>query len=189
MRAHKLLGALVLATLSQGRAHAADAPARPSAETQAVVAFQARLADYLALHRKLEAGLPKLPNQASPEQVDANQRNLGLLIKNARSDAKRGDLLGPELEAMLKRTLAAIVSGPDGKLMKASIMDENPGVPDLRVNDRYPDSVPLSTMPPQVLESLPRLDEDIEYRFIGERLVLMDAHAHLVIDFTENVLP
>ena len=90
---------------------------------------------------------------------------------------------------MLKRTLAAIVSGPDGKLMKASIMDENPGVPDLRVNDRYPDSVPLSTMPPQVLESLPRLDEDIEYRFIGERLVLMDAHAHLVIDFTENVLP
>jgi len=73
--------------------------------------------------------------------------------------------------------------------MKASIMDENPGVPDLRVNDRYPDSVPLSTMPPQVLESLPRLDEDIEYRFIGERLVLMDAHAHLVIDFTENVLP
>ena len=51
MRAHKLLGALVLATLSQGRAHAADAPARPSAETQAVVAFQARLADYLALHR------------------------------------------------------------------------------------------------------------------------------------------
>jgi hypothetical protein len=64
-----------------------------------------------------------------------------------------------------------------------------PALPNLNVNDRYPDSVPLSTMPPQVLESLPKLDEDIEYRFIGERLVLMDAHAHIVIDFTDDVLP
>ena len=189
MRAHKLLGALVLATLSQGRAHAAAAPERSAAETQAVVAFQARVADYVALHRKLEAGLPKLPKKASPEQVDTNQRDLGLLIKNARSDAKRGQLFAPDMEALIKRTLAAIVTGPDGKIMKASIMDENPGVPALSVNDRYPDSVPLSTMPPEVLAALPRLEEDIEYRFIGERLVLMDAHAHIIIDFTDDVLP
>ena len=185
----RLLAAFALAALSRGRADAANAPERSAAETQSVVAFQARLADYVALHRQLEAGLPKLSNKASPEQVDANQRNLGLLIKNARSDAKRGQLFAPDMEALVKRTLAAIVSGADGRLMKASIMDENPGVPNLNVNDRYPDSVPLSTMPPQVLESLPKLDEDIEYRFIGERLVLMDAHAHIVIDFTEDVLP
>ena len=185
----RLLGGVALAVLSLGRAHAAIAQEHTASETKAVAEFQARLADYLALHRKLEAGLPKLPKQASPEQVDANQRNLGLLIKNARSDAKRGQLFAPDMEALVKRTLAGIVSGPAGKLMKASIMDENPGVPDLSVNDRYPDSVPLSTMPPRVLESLPKLEEDIEYRFIGERLVLMDAHAHIVIDFTGDVLP
>jgi len=91
---------------------------------------------------------------------------MGLLIKNARSDAKRGQLFAPDMEALIKRTLAAIVTGPDGKIMKASIMDENPGVPALSVNDRYPDSVPLSTMPPEVLAALPRLEEDIEYRLM-----------------------
>jgi hypothetical protein len=64
-----------------------------------------------------------------------------------------------------------------------------PGHPNLSVNDRYPDSVPLSTMPPQVLQSLPALEDDMEYRFIGERLVLMDARAHIIIDFTDDVLP
>ena len=67
-------------------------------------------------------------------------------------------------------------------------MDENPGVPTLRVNDRYPDAIPLSTMPPQVLKALPPLEEDLEYRFVGERLVLMDAHAHIIVDFTDDVL-
>jgi hypothetical protein len=44
-------------------------------------------------------------------------------------------------------------------------------------------------MPPQVLKALPKLEEDLEYRFIGERLVLMDAHAHIIVDFTDDVLP
>ena len=48
------------------------------------------------------------------------------------------------------------------------------------MNGRYPDTVPLSTVPPQVLQTLPKLGEDMEYRFIGERLVLYDVHAHLV---------
>ena len=61
-------------------------------------------------------------------------------------------------------------------------------MPTLRVNDRYPDAIPLSTMPPQVLKALPKLEEDLEYRFVGERLVLMDAHAHIIVDFTDDVL-
>jgi hypothetical protein len=29
----------------------------------------------------------------------------------------------------------------------------------------------------------------MEYRFIGKRLVLLDTHAHIVVDFTGDVLP
>ena len=43
----------------------------------------------------------------------------------------------------------------------------------LAVNSRYPDEVPLSTMPPQVLAMLPKLPDDLEYRFIGTRLILL----------------
>ena len=158
-------------------------------EKKAALDFEARLKDYVALHRKLEATLPKLPKEATPEQVDKNQRALGALLKGERADAKRGDLFSPAIEALVRRTIKAVLAGPDGKTIVASIMDENPGVPELKIDDRYPDTVPLSTMPPQILEPLPKLDEDIEYRFIGKRLALLDSHAHMVMDFTNDVLP
>jgi hypothetical protein len=164
------------------------APLGPS-EHQTAEAFEARVRVYRTLEQKLKATLPKLPKQATPEQVDENQRALGALIKSARSGAKRGELFTPDLEALVKKILATVLGGADGKTIKASIMDENPGVPNLSVNDRYPDAIPLSTMPPQVLKALPKLEEELEYRFIGERLVLMDARAHIIVDFTGDVLP
>ena len=51
------------------------------------------------------------------------------------------------------------------------------------VNGRYPDEVPVSTMPPQILATLPRLPEELEYRFIQTDMILFDPHAHLIADF------
>jgi hypothetical protein len=68
-------------------------------------------------------------------------------------------------------------------------MDENPGPIKLQVNSRYPDTVPLATMPPQVLAALPRLPEDLEYRFIGTRLVLLDVHADIIVDYIDDAMP
>jgi hypothetical protein len=44
-------------------------------------------------------------------------------------------------------------------------------------------------MPPQILAALPKLPEDLEYRFIGDRLILLDAHANLVVDYIDKALP
>jgi len=44
----------------------------------------------------------------------------------------------------------------------------------------------MSTMPPDVLAALPKLPENLEYRFVGNRLILLDVEAHLVVDFVEN---
>ena len=68
-------------------------------------------------------------------------------------------------------------------------MDENPGVPKIVVNERYPDTVPLSTIPPQVLQGLPKLPEEMEFRFVGNTLVLMDVHAHIIADFIPDAFP
>ena len=43
-------------------------------------------------------------------------------------------------------------------------MDENTTTLKLAVNTRYPDDLPVSTMPPQVLAMLPKLPEELEYR-------------------------
>ena len=77
-------------------------------------------------------------------------------------------------------------SRPDGKAVRSSILDENPVGTAVRINGPYPDVIPLTTMPPQVLEVLPKLPKDLEYRFVGSRLILFDAHAHMVIDYVDN---
>ena len=44
-------------------------------------------------------------------------------------------------------------------------------------------------MPPDLLAALPKLPEEFEFRFVGDRLILLDKHAHLVVDYVDNVLP
>jgi hypothetical protein len=58
----------------------------------------------------------------------------------------------------------------------------------LKVNARYPDSQPLPTMPPNILASLPRLPEQLEYRIIGRNLILRDVPANLIVDFIPNAI-
>jgi hypothetical protein len=158
-------------------------------DAKAVKGFLERVNAYGALHQKLENSLPKLSKESTPEQIDQHQRALVKLIEEARKDAKPGDIFTPESQVVFKRILAKVFGGPDGAALKASIMDENPGVPSLKVNDRYPDTVPVSTIPPQVLEEFPKLPEELEYRFVGNDLILLDTHAHMIADFVRNAFP
>jgi len=159
------------------------------ADAQALSTMNDRLKEYIDLHMKLERTLPSLPKDATPQQIDKNQRAFEILMRSARATAKPGDIFTPEARPVIKRLLATVFGGPDGRQLKASIMDENPVGITLTVNGRYPDTVPLSTVPPQVLQTLPKLSEDIEYRFIGDRLILLDTHAHVIADFIEDALP
>ena len=164
------------------RAAASDAPVAP-----AVAAFETRLDQYMKLRDKASAGVPNVPKDAKPEEVVRHQRALAASIKAARPAARPGDLLSADLQALVKKTVAEVLSGPDAKSVKSSIMDENPGKPRLAVNEPYPTSVPLSTMPPQILASLPKLPKGLEFRFLGPRLILLDTDADLIVDFTERM--
>ena len=172
---------------ASGSSSAPNAPV--NADAKAIAGFLDRINAYTTLHLKLENSLPKLSKESTPEQIDKHQRALSALIQDARKDAKPGDIFTPESQAVFKRILAKVLGGPDGAALKASIMDENPGVPSLKVNDRYPDTVPVSTIPPQVLEQFPKLPEEMEFRFVGTDLILMDTHAHMVADFVRNAFP
>jgi len=158
-------------------------------DAAALATMNARLKEYVELHSNLERTLPRLPDDATPQQIDRNQRQLEQLVREARRTAKQGDLFTPEARPVIKRLLATVFGGPEGKQLKDSIMDENPVGVRVTVNGRYPDTVPVSTVPPQVLQTLPKLSEDMEYRFIGDRLILLDAHAHIIADFIDHALP
>jgi hypothetical protein len=162
------------------------------ADAQALATMNDRLRQYVDLHTKIERSLPRLPKEATPQQIDKHQRAMERLMRRARATARPGDIFTPEARPVIKRLLASVFAGPDGKQLRASIMDESQAAPSaakLAVNGRYPDDVPLTTVPPQVLQTLPKLTENLEYRFIGDSIILLDVHAHVIADFIEDVLP
>jgi hypothetical protein len=186
---------LTLMLLLSSPGHALAAPA-PSAQTQKVNAeaklladFQKAVQSYSAMHRKLEATIPDLPKEATPEQIERHQTALAELITHERSQARAGDIFTRSTRAQFRRFLAQAFAGPDGPELKAAIMEENPGNIRFAVNGRYPDAVPVGSVPPKVLQALPKLPEDLEYRFIADTLILLDIHAHIIVDLIEKAIP
>ena len=187
---------ITVALASTGRMSAAFQTPKPSPTAspttnptaKTIADYQDRVKNYLSAQRKLSADIPKVPDKATPQQIDARQRELGKLVMAARKGVKQGEIFGPEMSALVRRLLAPIFKGPDGAKVRASIFDEpHPVVP--AVNVRYPDEVPLSTMPPDIMRLLPALDPALEYRFIGRHLILLDVEAHLIIDVIDNAIP
>jgi hypothetical protein len=160
-----------------------------NADAKLMAEFEARVKKYSELHKRVEKTLTALPKEATPEQINQHQMALAQLISRERSGAQVGDIFTKETRALFRRYLARAFAGREGAELRAVIMDENPGKLQLHVGGRYPDGVPLSTVPPQVLATLPKLPEELEYRFIGERLVLHDIHAHTIVDVIENAIP
>ena len=180
--------ALLLVAFATG----VGAQTRVNPEAALAAEFTKRVHEYMDIHEQVHekgTGVPHLPKEATPEQIDKYERAVAHAIQQLRPRAKPGDIFTKEIRAYFRRQLEGVFSGPEGRKLKASIMDENPGPLKLMVNGRYPDSVPLATMPPQVLAQLPKLPTELEYRFIAERLILLDVLAHLVVDYIEDALP
>jgi hypothetical protein len=181
-----ILGALLIG-LSSGAAPQAKRPPRVNASAAVIQDFLKRVDAYVALHKKLEATLPKLPAQTTPQEIDKHQRALAALIQAARKDAKPGDLLTPAMQRRIRVLLRPVFAGQQGLQIKNEIMDkEYKGNVKLEVTGRYPDEVPISTVPPQVLLALPKLPEELEYRFIQNNLILFDPHAHIIVDYMDR---
>lgn len=150
--------------------------------------FQDRIAEYMQLQKQLKAKLPTLSNDATPQQLDQHKRTLEKLITAARSSAKPGHLFMPEMQALIRARFAKLFTGERGRRAKKQIHDEpHPITPE--VNKRYPAAVPLATMPASVLEALPKLPDELEYRFLGNHLIILDVDAELIVDYVLNAIP
>jgi len=162
---------------------------KPPANAKALTIskFENRVKTYVEQRDKLEDTLKDRPKQTDPASADRHQRALEKLVQASRSSAKRGDIFTPDMQQLVRQLLRPIFAGKDGRQIRDEIHDnEYKGNAPLAVNARYPDEVPLSTVPPQVLQSLPKLPGELEYRFIGTNLILFDPHAHIIVDYMER---
>ena len=139
----------------------------------------------MQLRRSVESNLPKLKATASPEKISHHENELRRAVREARKDARPGDIFTPEISAEIRRLIASAMQ-PDGRQVRQSLRSAEPVQLHLEIDDKYPDGVPLQTTPPSLLENLPALPPEIEYRITG-RLVLLDAKAGLVVDIIRGV--
>jgi hypothetical protein len=162
---------------------------RVNADAAAIADFMKRVDAYVALHDKVDAKLPEPARDGRPEAVVEHQRAFAKLIQQERSTAQPGDIVTKPMRNVIRRLLASIFRGPNGRDIKHSILDEFTGNFVLRVNQSYPDNMPFSSVPLPILEGLPKLPDALVYRFVGPRLILLDPHGRLVVDIVEKVFP
>lgn len=156
-------------------------------EAEALADFRKRVRAYETLRENAERDTPELPKRATPDQIELARRHLSRALMLARAGAKPGDLLEPAVQSHIRRSLQRTFAAPGGRQLRAAIRDENPAVA-IRVNAPYPEGVVLAAMPFEVLAVLPELPEDLEFRFVGTRLVLYDSRARVVVDYMERAM-
>ena len=143
-----------------------------------VADFSARVWSYDVLRSELEKGLPPLTVTDDPAEIRKSVQALAERIRVARVGAQKGEIFTPTISVEFKRVLLLQMNANTW----AAIMDDQPGKFSNQINGTYPEERPLSTVPPNVLAVLPELPDDIQYRFVGRHLILLDTRASVILD-------
>jgi hypothetical protein len=176
-----LIGALTAQYALFGRQAASDA--------RGFKEFHERVEGYEKLHKDAEKSLPKLKKKDRPEGIADRQQALVNKIRELRSSARQGDIFTPNATEAITRTIKAVFAGPEAREVRETIQAGEPlkGF-EVQVNQRYPESLPFTTVPPTLLRKLPELPEEVDYRILGPSLLLIDRKANMIVDFIPNAI-
>ncbi|HXE79567.1 MAG TPA: hypothetical protein VNK41_02365 [Vicinamibacterales bacterium] len=179
---------LTLALVAALPVTAAAAAQQVNPRAAALAEFARRTRDYMELHAQVEADLPPLAHNATPDQIEQHRRRLADGIRAARRHAKLGDVF---IDGVVPQFRAAIRHDLNSREMRDALaaLEEVPWTQDLRVNASWPEEAARATVPARILKNLHRLPEGLEYRFFGRHLVLVDSGANLIVDYVTNVVP
>ena len=182
--------ALVVAGAAQepGRGAPQQTPVNPQAEV--LQDFQDRVKKYMELREEAERKSPKLEETDDAARIKSAQDALAANLRELRTNAKQGEIFTPEIARHFRGLMYPETKGRSGAETKKTINEDQPApaAVRLKVNARYPESEPLPTVPPNVLMNLPKLPEELEYRVVGNHLILRDAPANLIVDFIPNAI-
>jgi hypothetical protein len=191
MQPHRFLRAVVFLiglVVALQIASAAGPPQVPQVgpEPPAFREFQQRVQQYLTLQK----AMPRLRTTKHSKEIVERRHALVQRIREARSNAKPGDIFTPDVSEEFRRVIQSTFQGPNARNVRKTIRQGEP-VPGwhLTVNGDYPEHLPLTTVPPTLLLRLPQLPSEVAYRIVGHDFVLQDTEARLIVDFIPGALP
>lgn len=156
---------------------------------EAFDAFEARVKEYVALREGLEEKLPKLPKDATPEQIEAHKTAFQEAVRAARASARRGDIFVAVAAGHIREVIKSELKPTTRREVRQTVLEsEVKGVP-LRVNHPYPESQEMIEMPPTLLLRLPQLPKQVKFRYVGRNMLLVDRENGLIVDFMPDALP
>ncbi len=179
---------LVPLPMQSGLAFAPSQAAQANPIGTAVLGFKERVAEYVKLHNVAESKVAKLTETNDAANVQSRQAALAAMIKKLRPAAKEGDIFGEAFRTVLASEVRKDFLGRSAADRKA-LMQEPPAKMRITVNMTYPTDKPLKTFPAQLLQKLPELPPELEYRIVGRHIVLRDVTANVIVDVARNVVP
>jgi len=152
--------------------------------------FSVRVHRYQTLQRTIASSLPALKPTDLPEMITAHQQVLARKIRDARPDAKAGDLFTPAAREAFRHAARAALTGPRAVHTRAYMLQGAANAHmHLVVNGLYPDGEPITALSPELLAAFPALPAEIAYRIVGRTLVVVDVESRLVVDMARLILP
>jgi hypothetical protein len=152
--------------------------------------FRQRIDTYMDLREDIvdEVGSAEVTRDVSV--IRAREDALAQRIRAARGNAKHGDIFTPDVRVLFRRLMRPELKGEDGPDIRARLSDDAPapGAVPVDVNAKYPAGVPVATMPAHLLGVLPVLPRELEYRFVGKDLILLDRPADVILDYIRNAI-
>jgi hypothetical protein len=146
--------------------------------------FTAKMDAYAALRRSLQEGLPELRVTDRPSEIRQAEQLLAQRIREARAGTGRGDIFTEDIRRGFKQLLRPVTNAATCEVIR----DDNPGEFSYAVNSDYPKNKPFSSVPAAMLAVLPRLPEDVWYRFLGRDLILHDSRANVILDRIDDAV-
>ncbi len=156
--------------------------------TPGMVQFVARVHDYVELHRRVAVSIEQ-PLCSDPEAIYRQVDQLAAAIREARPRAKEGDIFTFAAADAFRARIAAIVRRSNLDLARRlALAESDEDVLELHVFGTMPWGVnQVGWMP--IIRELPELPVELEYRFVGRHLALVDVGASLVVDVLRDALP
>jgi hypothetical protein len=171
------------------------APARAGdqgyANRHALADFLDHVNFYAAVQRTVVKSLGPPLMWPDWEQVLRQQRRYAEAMREARPGARDGAFFTPAVSRFFRDRIDAIVreTGLD-VTTTFEPPDDNEIV--VMARPRAGEAVPWNAGPvmwPSMLAGLPELPPELEYRFLGQHLILIDVLANLVVDVLPDALP
>ncbi len=150
--------------------------------------FFDRVRTYLEVHKRAEAKVPMLMETSDPKEVSGREKALADQIRIERAGAQQGEVFSPAAAKVIGAIVTEDFNQRASRDQKAILVEVPVKVPPA-INTSYPTTMPLATVPPELLLALPTLPEELEYRFLGRHFILRDIKANLIVDYIPDAVP